>query len=426
MRLAMKRSFPAIAASASTTFFGFMALTFMNFEIGSDLGVNLVKGIVLSFISVMVFLPALTITFYKWIDKTEHKPIVPIFKNIGRRVLKFRIPSIILVFIIVVPAFLAQNNTDFIYGTGEQPDNMRVGKDERAIEEVYGKSTPLVLLVPKGDIAKEEELVQELENVENVSSVLAYVNTVSAAIPPEYLEESMISQFYSDNFARIILNTKTDSEGEEAFAFIDKVKDMAENYYGNDSYVLGESVTLYDMKQTVEADNLVVNILTIVAIALVLLVTFRSISMPIILLLTIQAAVWINLSVPYFMDTSLVYVGYLIVSTVQLAATVDYAILLSEAYKENRKEMPAMKAIKKTINEKIFSILISASILSSVGFILAWTSTNPIVSSIGLLLGRGALLAFILVVFFLPAMLVIFDKLIKVTTWKANFYKEKG
>ncbi|GAE94234.1 hypothetical protein JCM21714_3374 [Gracilibacillus boraciitolerans JCM 21714] len=300
------------------------------------------------------------------------------------------------------------------------------GKDERAIEEVYGKSTPLVLLVPKGDIAKEEELVQELENVENVSSVLAYVNTVSAAIPPEYLEESMISQFYSDNFARIILNTKTDSEGEEAFAFIDKVKDMAENYYGNDSYVLGESVTLYDMKQTVEADNLVVNILTIVAIALVLLVTFRSISMPIILLLTIQAAVWINLSVPYFMDTSLVYVGYLIVSTVQLAATVDYAILLSEAYKENRKEMPAMKAIKKTINEKIFSILISASILSSVGFILAWTSTNPIVSSIGLLLGRGALLAFILVVFFLPAMLVIFDKLIKVTTWKANFYKEKG
>ncbi|GAE94235.1 hypothetical protein JCM21714_3375 [Gracilibacillus boraciitolerans JCM 21714] len=128
MRLAMKRSFPAIAASASTTFFGFMALTFMNFEIGSDLGVNLVKGIVLSFISVMVFLPALTITFYKWIDKTEHKPIVPIFKNIGRRVLKFRIPSIILVFIIVVPAFLAQNNTDFIYGTGEQPDNMRVGE----------------------------------------------------------------------------------------------------------------------------------------------------------------------------------------------------------------------------------------------------------------------------------------------------------
>ncbi|SHM40140.1 efflux RND transporter permease subunit [Gracilibacillus kekensis] len=426
MRLAMKQSFPAIAASASTTFFGFMALTFMNFEIGADLGVNLVKGIVLSFISVMIFLPALTLTFYKWIDKTKHKPLVPTFKNIGRRVMKFRIPSIILVFLILIPAFLAQSNTSFIYGTGEHPEDMRVGQDERAIEQVFGKSTPLVLLVPKGNVAKEEELIQELENVDHVSSVLAYVNTVSAAIPSEYLDESITESFYSDNYARIILNTTTDSEGERAFALIEKVERMAEELYGDDIYALGESVTLNDMKDTVEKDNIVVNILTIVAIALVLLVTFRSISMPIVLLLTIQSAVWINLSVPYFMDTSLVYVGYLIVSTVQLAATVDYAILLTEAYKENRKEMSAMKAIKKTIDEKIFSILISASILSSVGFILAWTSTNPIVSSIGLLLGRGALLAFILVVFFLPAMLVVFDKVINVTTWKANFYKEKG
>ncbi|WP_077065124.1 efflux RND transporter permease subunit [Gracilibacillus massiliensis] len=426
MRLAMKQSFPAIAASASTTFFGFMALTFMNFEIGADLGVNLVKGIVLSFISVMIFLPALTLTFYKWIDKTQHKPLVPTFKNIGRRVMKFRIPSIILVFLILIPAFLAQSNTSFIYGTGEHPEDMRVGQDERAIEQVFGKSTPLVLLVPKGDIAKEEELIQELENVDHVSSVLSYVNTVSAAIPPEYLDESVTESFYSDNYARIILNTNTDSEGEKAFTLIEKVEGLAEQFYGDDIYALGESVTLNDMKDTVEKDNIVVNILTIVAIAIVLLVTFRSISMPIVLLLTIQSAVWINLSVPYFMDTSLVYVGYLIVSTVQLAATVDYAILLTEAYKENRKEMSAMKAIKKTVDEKIFSILISASILSSVGFILAWTSTNPIVSSIGLLLGRGALLAFILVVFFLPAMLVVFDKVINVTTWKANFYKEKG
>src|SRR5699024_2258369 len=144
---------------------------------------------------------------------------------------------------------------------------------------------------------------------------------------------------------------------------------------------------------------------------------------PIILLLTIQASVWINLSVPYFTESSLVYIGYLIISTVQLAATVDYAILLAEDYTIKRKSMPVKEAIVSTINEKTYSIAVSASILSSVGFILWITSTNPIVASIGLLLGRGALLAFLMVLFLLPGLLIVLDKVIEKTTWKANFYK---
>ena len=424
MRLAMKRSFPAIAASASTTFFGFTALSFMNFEIGADLGLNLVKGILLSFISVMVFLPALTLLFYKWIDKTKHKPIVPEFKNIGRRVLKFKVPSLILVLLFIVPVFLAQSQTEFIYGVGDQPESTRAGADQITIQEEFGKSTPMVLLVPQGDVAKEEELVHHLEDLPNVSSVISYVNTVSPAIPSGYLDESMVEPFYSENYSRITIHTEVDKEGNEAFALIEEVEETADSYY-DETHLLGESVTLYDIKNTVQKDNKVVNILTIVAIAIVLLLTFRSISIPVVLLLTIQAAVWINLSVPYFMDTSLVYVGYLIISTVQLAATVDYGILFTESYTKLRKELPAFQAIKKTIDDKIFAIFISASILSSVGFILGATSSNPIVSSIGLLLGRGALLAFVLVVFFLPAMLLVFDKVIEKTTIKPNFYKGK-
>ncbi|WP_092504841.1 efflux RND transporter permease subunit [Virgibacillus subterraneus] len=425
MQLAIKRSFPAIAASASTTFFGFMALTFMDFGIGADLGLNLVKGIVLSFISVIVFLPALTLMFYKWIDRTQHRPLVPSIKNIGKHVMKFRIPSLLLVFLLIVPAFLAQSETSFIYGTGEQPETTRAGADAAAIQEEYGENTPMALLVPNGDMAKEEELVQQLENLPNVSSVISYVNIVSSAIPPDYLEESTTEQFYSENYTRITLNTETGSEGEAAFSLIEDVRYTAETYY-DDTHLLGESVTLYDMKRIVEEDNTVVNLLTVIAIAIVLLITFRSISIPAVLLLTIQSAVWFNLSVPYFMDSSLVYVGYLIISTVQLAATVDYGILFTETYQNLRKEMPAMEAIKKTIDDKIFAIFISASILSSVGFILSLTSSNPIVSSIGLLLGRGALLAFVMVVFVLPAMLVIFDRIIEKTTLRANFYKGKG
>ncbi|MGM0752628.1 MAG: efflux RND transporter permease subunit [Bacillota bacterium] len=425
MKLAMKKSFPAITASAATTFFGFIALTFMEFQIGSDLGVNLVKGIVLSFISVMVFLPALTLVFYKWMDKTKHKSFVPSFTGIGNKVLKLKVPSLIFVFAILVPAFLGQTNTSFIYGTGEQPENTRVGSDFNKVEETFGETTPIVLLVPKGDMAKEKELVENIESLDYVTGVMAYVNQVGSEIPPEYLDKSITDEFYSENYSRIVINTNQGTEGDVPFSIVEKVEKAAADYYGDKALALGESVTLYDIKNTVNKDNVVVNVLTVVTIALVLLFSFKSITIPVVLLITIEAAVWINLSIPYFTNTPLVFVGYLIISTVQLAATVDYGILFTEAYTHYRKEMPAKEAMVRTLDEKTFSISISAAILSSVGFILWITSSNPIVGSIGLLMGRGALLAFIMVLLVLPAMLLVFDKVIKKTTYKANYYEEK-
>lgn len=422
MRRAIKRSFPAVAASASTTFFGFLALTFMDFEIGADLGLNLVKGILLSFLSVMVFLPPLTLISYKLIDKTHHKQFIPNRYPIGHFVMKLRIPILILIIVIIVPAFMAQKETDFIYGMGENPDNTRAGQDAKEIEDLFDKFTPMVLLVPKGDIAREEALVDELSDLEHVKSTVDYTSVVGTGVPPEFLEESEKDQFFSEHYSRIVLNTTTEDEGDEAFALVDTVKKITDRYY-DDYYATGESFTLNDMKKIVTKDNQLVNILTVVTIALVLLVTFRSISIPLVLLLTIQTSVWINLSFPYFTDDPLVYIGYLIISIVQLAATVDYAILFTEDYTNNRREMSKWQAIKKTINEKIFSIGVSASILSSVGFILWLTSSDPIISSIGILLGRGTLLAFLMVVFFLPGLLTLFDKVIEKTTWKPNFFK---
>jgi len=418
MQLAIKRSFPAISTSAITTFFGFIALTFMNFEIGADLGLNLVKGIALSFISVVVFLPALTVLLYKWIDKTQHKTLIPSTWNVGKFLVKIRVPMIIIVLLLIVPAFLGQSQTNFLFGMGEHPENTRAGTDAVQIEETFGEFTPMILLVPEGDIAREEQLIQDLRSLEPITSTVSYVDTVSTAIPPDYLEEEVTEQFFSGNFSRIILNTNTGDEGDAAFELVETVRDISQDYYGDGAYVLGESVTLYDMRETVERDNTVVNLMTIITIAIALMFAFKSISLPVVLLLTIQASVWINLSVPYFTGSSLVFIGYLIISTVQLAATVDYAILYTEEYRRNRKEMSAFEAAKKTLNEKIFSITVSASILSSVGFILWLTSTNPIVGSIGLLLGRGALLAYILVICFLPAILIIFDKMINKTTMK--------
>src|SRR5690606_8408971 len=162
MRRAIKQSFPAIAASASTTFFGFIALSFMEFGIGADLGLNLVKGIALGFLSVIVFLPAFTLMFYKWIYRTQHPPLVPKLKGFGERVLKLRIPSFIALMLLIVPAFLAQRQSSFIFGLGEQPETIRAGADAAVIREAFGESSSMVFLVPKGDPGKEENLVQRL------------------------------------------------------------------------------------------------------------------------------------------------------------------------------------------------------------------------------------------------------------------------
>ncbi|MEB5478952.1 MMPL family transporter [Shouchella clausii] len=425
MAKAMRKSFPVIFVSALTTFFGFMSLMLMDFGIGVDLGFNLVKGIVFSFISVVVFLPALTLTCYKWLEKTKHRSLVPSFKGSGAKLLKLRIPALVIVLLLLIPSFLAQSSTTFLYGLGDLPEQTRAGGDAKQVEETFGQSTPIVLLVPNDDIAKEEKLVQELEQIPSVESVLAYANMVGAAIPSDFLDDELTSDFHSENYSRITVYTSACVEGDLPFALVEQIREIAQNYYGDAFYTLGESATLYDMKQTISKDNQLVNIVTIITIAVVLMFMFRSISIPIILLLTIQAAVWLNLSVPYFTNEPLVFVGYLIVSTVQLAATIDYAILLMETYKHHRQMMPSFAAMKRALDEKLFPIAVSAAILSSVGFILWFTSSNPTVSSIGLLLGRGAALAFLLVILFLPAFLLIADRLIEKTTHRANFYKEE-
>ncbi|WP_179134586.1 efflux RND transporter permease subunit [Oceanobacillus timonensis] len=426
MKSAMKESWPVIGASSLTTIFGFAALLFMRFEIGSDLGLNLVKGIILSLISVMIFLPAFTLVFYRWIDRTQHRPFIPArFEGLGKKLLKLRLPVLILVFLLLVPSFLAQSSTTFTYGMGETPEDTRLGADIRQIEESFGESTSIVLLVPNNDVGKEQEMVQNLEDVNQVSSVISYATMVGSVIPQDFLDEEATEQFLSEHYSRIIVNTEAGTEGDLPFAIVEDVRDIASSYYGEEAVALGESASLYDMKEIVSQDNQLVNLLTILGVGIVLLFNFRSISFPIVLLLVIQAAVWMNLAIPYFTGTPLVFIGYLIVSTVQLAATVDYAILLTETYKNYRRYMPKWKAIKMTLDDKIFSIAVSASILSIVGFVLWMTSSNPVVGSIGLLLGRGALLAFILVITLLPALLVYSDTLLQKTSLGMKFRKEE-
>ena len=426
MMLAVKRSFPAIAASAATTLFGFAALSFMKFGIGADLGINLVKGVLLSFISVTVFLPAFTLVTYKLIDKTRHKTVFPSFKNAGKFLVKLKTPALILLVVIIVPSFLGQNHNSFMYGSGSLAQGNRLGSETKRVNEIFGRNTPVVLLVPKGDVVRENMLAEQLEK-ENpeITSVVSYASAVGTKIPPEYLDDNIVSNFYSDNYARIIINADTGSEGEDTFAFIEKINNTTKEYYGDDFYSLGESVALYDIKETITADTAVVNLIAIGAIFLVILISFKSLTFPLLLILTIEAAIWVNLSIPYFMGSELNYVGFLVISTVQLGATVDYAILLAENYSRNRKVLAKLPAIKLTLTECVGSIFISSSVLTAAGFCLMLISTNLIISQLGLLLGRGTIMSVISVICILPALLLVFDKAIAKTTLKSKFVLEE-
>lgn len=422
MKLAMKQALPTVAASAATTVTGFSALMFMRFGIGADLGLNLLKGIILSFISVMVFLPVITLIFYKAIDKTKHRKLLPDFNKAGNWLMKVRIPFLILAFVVVIPAFLAQSHTQFMYGMGSTvSSSSRAGADTLYIEKKFGKENILVLLVPNENVGKEAELSDALKHVPHVTNVISFATAVGAEIPPEFVPKEATKQFYSKHYTRFFLYTDTAEEGEDAFNTVKSVLNTTAMYYDN-YYMAGQSATLYDMKNVVSVDTKLINLLAIIGIFIVLLITFRSLILPIFLLFTIETAIWINLSFPYFKGQPLSFIGYLVLITVQLGATVDYAILFTNAYLNNRKTLSKKDAMRATIGDNLVAILISAVILAAAGFTLAFTNSNPIISELGILLGRGTLLSLTMVSLVLPALLVLFDKIIQKTTLNNKFH----
>ncbi len=424
MVLALKNVFPTVAASAGTTVVGFSALIFMRFGIGSDLGINLVKGVLLSFLSVMLFLPALTLIGYRFIDKTKHKNVIPDFSKIGKGIVRVRVLFLITAIIIVIPSSLARMEIPFLYGTGEVAESGQIGEDVEEINREFGTTNPVVLLVPKDQPGKEMEFVEELLSIPHVDSAVSYVSSVGSEIPREFAPREVTDQFYSENYTRIILYLGTPAEGEDTFRIIEEILRIGEENYET-AYLIGESASLYDMKNVVEADTRVVNVVAIAGIFLVLLLTFRSLTIPIFLILVIESAIGINLSFAYFTGSALSYIGYLIISTIQLGATVDYAILITRNYLDNRRLLSKREAMAKTLSENIVAILVSAGILSLSGFILAATSTNSMISELGTLLGRGTALSFIMVVFVLPALFILFDRLVAKTTMNNGFHRRK-
>ena len=427
MIAAVKQSMGSVLSSGLTTVTGFAALILMRFKIGPDMGYVMAKAIVFSLICVLCFLPALAISTYKLIDKTRHRPFYPAFSKFVKGVLKVRIPALTIAVLIAIPCFIAQGRNDFIYGSSRvySTEETQMGRDLLAVEDEYGASNPLVIMVPKGDISKEAQLNDALKSNSDVISVISYVNTVGASIPENFVPEEALSQLYSEHYSRFVVTLDTE-EIEDGWADkIDRVREICEEYYGDEVLIAGDLASTEDLKDTITVDNTRVNILAILFVFVILVVNFKSITLPIILTLVIELSIWINLSVPYFQSTTLHYIGYLIISSVQLGATIDYAILLTGRYLEERKTKTRREAAAESIRACVLSLFTSAIILTIAGFVLGAVSTNLVLSQLGTLVGRGAVISFILVLFALPALLMIFDRVIEKTTAKTQFYHKK-
>lgn len=419
---ALCKSTGSIFSSGLTTVIGFLALIVMRFRIGADLGLALAKGIALSLITVFILSPGLILYSNKLIEKTAHKSFMPKFNGFAKVVSKFMIPFTIIFAVIIIPCYLGSINNSYYYGSSKIfGSETKLGQDTEKIEATFGKSNNYVLMVPKGDFSTEKELSDSLKEIPQVSSIISYVDKAGAEVPTEYLNEEVLSKLISDNYSRMVLNIKTDYEGEEAFDVVKKIRKTAEKYYPNKYYLAGESVSTYDLMETVTDDTLKVNFIAIGSIFLVLLLSMKSISIPIILVIAIETAIWFNLSIPYYMDSPIFYIAYLIISSIQLGATVDYAILMTDRYMEFRTEFDKKTSIKKTISAVMVSILTSGTVMTVMGFLLGGMTTHGVLSQLGYLLGKGTLCSLIIVIFVVPGLLYSLDKLIQKTSLGLKF-----
>ncbi len=410
---ALTMSTTAILSSGLTTVIGFLALCLMQFQIGPDLGLALAKGVVLSLVTVFTFMPALILRTYKLIDKTQHRSFMPSFRSFGRFVSHVMMPMVIVFAILIAPCYLASNANSFYYGASHIFGSAtQLGADTERIEETFGKQDTYVLMVPKDSTATQAELSKALHEIPQVKSILSYVDTVGEMIPEQYLDSGTLSKLNSEHYTRMVLTVDAAYEGDECFSLVKTVRNTAERYYPGEWYLAGEGVSTYDLMDTVTADMVKVNLVAIGAVFLVLLLTMKSLTVPVILVLSIETAIWINLSIPYFSDQTIFYIAYLIISSIQLGATVDYAILFTDRYKEIRQTHEKKEAIVQTISAVAVSVLTSASVLTVVGFLLGIFSTHGLLSQLGYFLGKGTLCSLAIVLFVLPGLLYLFDKLI--------------
>ncbi len=505
--LALSKAIPEISSSCLTTLAGLAAMTFMQFKIGLDLGVVLIKAVLFSIFSVFTLMPGLLMLFSGLIDKTAHRSFVPRITLWGRFVtkLKYVVPPLFVC--ILVGAFHYSFECQYIYGMNsvdtEKKSESALATDR--IDAVFGTKNTLAVVVPSGDYEKEERLLKRLEMYDEVDSALGLANVeisdgymlTDALTPREfsemtdmdievcrlfysayaidleeygrilndidayripvidlfqflyryvgdgYLDDGYITldkedredldkmndmvedarkQLESDGYSRMILSLNLPEEGEETFAFLDLLHTVVGEYYPQGSfYLVGDSTSDYDLASSFSNDNILISILTIAFVILVLLFTFNSVGLPVLLIMVIQGSIWINFAFATLAGEKVFFLSYLIVSSIQMGANIDYAIVISSRYQELKQKMAPREAMIETLNIAFPTVFTSGTILASAGTIISKLTSNPAIYGVGLCIGRGTVISMILVLGVLPEILLLGDVIIEKTSFNMKY-----
>ncbi len=494
---ALSQAIPEISASSLTTISGLVAMMFMQFRLGFDMGMVLVKAILLSLITVFTLMPGLLMLFSNLIEKSAHKSFVPKIDKWGKVVVftRYIVPPVFV--LVIVGAFFLSNNCPYVYGftlvDTERKNETQIAEEK--IEDTFGKQNLLALIVPSGNYDAEKSILQELEKRDEVDHTLGLANTeamdgyllTDKLTPREFSEMTDIdyelvcavyaayavddenygklasginsysvplidmflficeqkdkgiitldddelndnldtlydklldakAQLQSDTYTRMLIYLTLPEEGEETFAFLKTIHSIAEKYYPADSVILvGDAENDYDLSASFVNDNIMISILSAVFVIIVLLFTFQSVGLPVLLIAVIQGSIWINFSFPTVTSSPIYFLGYLIVSSIQMGANIDYAIVISSRYMELKNSLPPRKAIVEALNLAFPTIVTSGTILAAAGILIAKLSTNAVIAGIGSNLGRGTVISMFLVMGVLPQILLLGDIIIEKT-----------
>ncbi|MDY0210262.1 MAG: MMPL family transporter [Acholeplasma sp.] len=410
IKKALKLSFKSITASSLTTIFGFIALMFMQYKIGLDIGLVLSKGILFSYLSVILVMPVLVYVLFPLLLKTKHKVLLPKFKGLAKWIEKRKLILGIFFLLFVIGGLLLQSETAYSYQTHTSSPGSRVYDDNEIITQKFGPNNPYIILFKDSTVSKDLSLISDLSQMPEVLSIQALVTTVDPNTPRELIPSSVIKPFIQGDYSRIILNLSLVEENSAYYELDTKIRETAKTYY-TEAYYIGLMPSTSDIRTMVLEDSLLIMMLSIVLVGLVVGLVFKSLFLPILLLIIIESSIWMNVGLNSLTDSKVLFIGYLIVMSIQLGATIDYAVLMSSRYIENRTSLSKKDALIEAISKSLPTILISAIILSLAGFVEYLVSDMEAIKAIGLLLSRGTIFAFLVTLLFLPPYLYYGDRL---------------
>lgn len=498
--VALSKAIPEISGSSLTTIGGLVAMTFMQYKMGPDMGIVLIKAIILSLGSVFLLMPGVIMLFANLMDKTKHKNFIPDIPFVGKFAYATRYIIAPLFIVVIIGAYVVSSKCPYVFGysTITPPLQNKVQKAEEMQETNFGSSNMVALIIPGGDYESESALIRDLEARPEVDYVTALanseamdgymvtdkltprqfselidldyevaeliyaayavndedyakvVNGLSAYSVPlidmfifvkqevdegyvtldEDLQETLDdaydkimfgkNQLQGENYDRMLVYLTLPEESEETFAFLDEMHELAGKYYSGKVLVCGESVSQYDLQKTFARDNMVVNVVSILVVLVVLLFTFKSAGMPVLLIAVIQGCIWINFSVPAIAGENIFFLGYLIVSSIQMGANIDYAIVIASRYTELRKTMGRKQSIIDTMNLSFPTIITSGTMLAVSGILIGKMTSDAAIFGIGKCLGRGTLISLFVTMFVLPQILLAGDRIIEKTAFVMN------